>query len=850
MKLLPCGLLFFLIVTHSVIAKTYYFDASMLSGNMDNIDLSLFEEGGQLPGVYYVDIFLNGSRVESRELVFNTATDSEGKPYLKTCLTRDMLLRYGVKIEEYPTLFDAVSDINNIDSDENGSNTDCAKLTVIPQATEVYQFASQQLLLGIPQVALREKISGIAPEALWDDGISAFLINWQANANRVEGRGIRRSVSETFWASLQPGINVGPWRVRNLINWNKSSGNSGNWESIYTRAERGINSIKSRLMLGEDYTPSDIFDSIPFRGVMVSSDESMTPHNQREFSPIVKGIAYTQARIEVRQNGYLIQSQVVAPGEFSLTDLPLSTSHGDLEITVFESDGTTRVFSVPFTTPAIALREGYLKYNVTAGQYRPSDNSVEHSSLGQFTAMYGLPWGITVFGGMQVAEHYQSSALGIGVSLGHYGALSVDGHKTRSQQNKYDYEAGNNWRLRYNKTFEVTGTSFSMAINEYSSGYRSLSDVLGTYRNHNIQNNSGDYNRIQRTTLTLSQPLSELGYISIYGSRDKYRNRRENQDSIGASFSSSWGDIAWTVNWSRSNEIGGYSNRSYRQMEDNVNLWMSVPIGRFLGYRDNNINATSQMQYSSAKNTVYEIGVNGNAFDNRLYWDMREQLVSGSKTADSSRLNLKWYGTYGDFDAMYSYSRNLRQLSAGMSGGILGHAEGVTLGQRTSNTIALISAPGISGASVGGWPGIKTDFRGYTLAGYMTPYQENIITLDPTTFPDDAEVLQTDSRVVPTKGAIVRANFETRVGKRALLSLTYSNGKPLPFGSVVTVEGMNERSPSTGIVDDNGKVYMSGLAKTGRIKVQWGKRNECYAKYQLPEEQDTSGIFLTRAVCM
>lgn len=129
----------------------------------------------------------------------------------------------------------------------------------------------------------------------------------------------------------------------------------------------GINSLRSRLTLGEDYTPSDIFDSVPFRGVMLGSDESMVPYNQREFAPVVRGIARTQARIEVRQNGYLIDSRTVAPGAFALTDLPLTGSGGDLQVTVQESDGTAQVLTVPYTTPAIALREGYMKYSIAGG---------------------------------------------------------------------------------------------------------------------------------------------------------------------------------------------------------------------------------------------------------------------------------------------------------------------------------------------------------------------------------------------------------------------------------------------------------------------------------------------------
>ncbi|MFP1592114.1 fimbria/pilus outer membrane usher protein [Escherichia coli] len=60
----------------------------------------------------------------------------------------------------------------------------------------------------------------------------------------------------------------------------------------------------------------------------------------------------------MRQNGYLIDSRTVAPGAFALTDLPLTGSGGDLQVTVQESDGTVSVFTVPYTTPAIALYVG------------------------------------------------------------------------------------------------------------------------------------------------------------------------------------------------------------------------------------------------------------------------------------------------------------------------------------------------------------------------------------------------------------------------------------------------------------------------------------------------------------
>ena len=178
---------------------------------------------------------------------------------------------------------------------------------------------------------------------------------------------------------------------------------------------------------------------------------------------------------------------------------------GDLQVWVLESDGTIQTFNVPFTTPAIALREGYLKYNVTVGEYRPSDDSIEGAYLGQLTAMYGLPWSLTAFGGIQVSEHYQGNALGLGLSLGGFGSISLDTIYSRGQQKGYSNEMGKTWRVRYDKSFELTGTSFAAGYQDSSAGYHSLADVLDTYRNGTAYRSYD--NRIRRTTINISQAL-------------------------------------------------------------------------------------------------------------------------------------------------------------------------------------------------------------------------------------------------------------------------------------------------------------------------------------------------------
>lgn len=819
--------------------QKFSFDSSLLNDGGKEIDITILENGGQLPGKYAVDIFLNGSRVDSRDMIFDNIRDNKGNTFLKTCITRNMLVSYGVNIKKYPKLFKR--------GEENKGNEPCADLNAIPDSSETFEFVSQKLVLNIPQVALLPKQYGIAPEELWDDGITAFLLNWQINANRSENRTFINSNNRSYWTSLEPGLNFGPWRVRNLSTWQKVSNNKGKWNTAYTRAERGLNGIKSRLIFGEHYTSSEIFESVPFRGVMIMSDESMVPFNLREFAPVVKGIAQTQASVEVRQNGYLIYNVTVAPGAFSLADLPVTGSGGDLEVTVLETNGTKQVFTVPFTVPAIALREGYLKYSLTAGQYRSSDSSVNSPIITQGTVMYGLPWGITAFGGAQFSERYLSADIGVGFSMGSFGAVSLESMYTQGSKNGSNKEKGNSWRLRYNKAFESTGTSFTAASYQYSSdGYNTISDVLDTYRDNYENSYAYKPNRSRTINLGMSQTLWNFGNVSINGSRDEFRGGLPHKDSITASYSGSWNNISWSFNWSRNIKKANASSDKWNK-EDSFSIWASIPIGKWVGSSQNNIRATGQFQSTSGQGTRYETGLNGDSFERRLHWDIREEMTSGGKiNNESSRLNVAWHGQYGQITGMYRYNNRLRQMSTGFSGALVAHKDGITLGQKTGDTIALIEAPNVTGVQVGGTKGVKTDSRGFTVMGNRTPYQENIISLDPTTLPENAEVSRTDSRVVPTKGAVVRAKFDTEVGNRALVTLTKPDGKALPFGSVVTSLG---KSKGTNIVGDNGEVYISGLPQKGTIQAKWGVNNQCLADFQLPNKKGPAGIYIINAVC-
>ncbi|MFT2798859.1 fimbria/pilus outer membrane usher protein [Serratia sp. N21D137] len=816
--------------TSMIEAKVYTFSTDYIG---ESVDISRFNQGGQLPGTYTVDILLNGGKIDSRDIVFFEKKDTLGLLKLEPCVSIDLLSSYDVKVESFPGL-----------SAEEGRDS-CAHLSAIPNANFEFSFNKQELHLSIPQIALRKKVQGIAAQERWDDGISTFLLNYQANASQTENHGSSAANMSSQFVQLQPGANIGAWRLRNSTNWRQSEGQKGKWQTSYTYAERGMYNLKSRLTLGERSSASEIFDSVPFRGVMLGSDDAMVPANQRTFAPVIRGIARTQALIEVKQNGYTVYSTTVAPGPFAIDDLSVSSGSGsDLQVTVLENDGNTQAFTVPYSTPVIALREGYLAYNLMAGNYRPSDSSVHTSAVGQVTVMYGLPWDLTVYGGLQGAENYKAASLGLGWSLGRWGALSLDSALANSVRYNDSSESGHTLRVRYGKSLEATNTNFHLVSTQYTSkGYNTLSNVLDSYRDDNI-GQAYYYDNIKnktRYTVTVNQSLGEWGSLSINGSKESHWNDSRKDNSLGISYNTTFHSASLSFNWSKNKHV----QSSGEIHTDNISsLWISMPLNDWFG---GNARANYQFNSSSNKSSTQRVGLNGTSFDREMSWGINQSYQSGSKTTDSnsSAATISFNRSYGIFGGNYSYSPSSRHIGADIAGGMVIHNNGVTLTQPLGDTMALIEAPGVQGIPVGGYPGVKTDFRGYTVQSFLLPYQENTISLDPSNTPINTEITQTDTKVVPTQGALVTAKFATQLGGRAIITLTQSNGSPVPFGALAIVEGKDN---STSVVGDNGEVYLTGLQEEGEISVMW-KKNQCKLKYKLPEKTNRAGTYLIKKTC-
>jgi outer membrane usher protein len=151
---------------------------------------------------------------------------------------------------------------------------------------------------------------------------------------------------------------------------------------------------------------------------------------------------------------------------------------------------------------------------------------------------------------------------------------------------------------------------------------------------------------------------------------------------------------------------------------------------------------------------------------------------------------------------------------------------------------------------VQGQAGVKTDYRGYTVVPYISPYRKNDITLNTETFGDDTEVNLTTQTVIPTRGAVVKASYQTSIGQRVLMVLTKQNGQAVPFGATVTVQGAKEAQGF--IVGDGGQVYLTGLSNSGTLLVKWGlnSNEHCSTQYVVPGAGKAGGINNISGLCL
>ncbi len=830
-----------------------YFNPRFLSDDPAAVaDLSTFESGLEAPpGTYRVDIYMNDGFMLTRNVTFQISGDGK---VLEPCLTRSQFSAMGVSTLSVPG-------IAAVDTDA------CVPIAMLGKdASSRLDVGLQRLYLSVPQALMKNQAHGYIPPELWDNGVTAGLVNYTFTGNNAHAA--NGGNSHYAYLNLQSGLNFNAWRLRDNSTWSYSSNSAGGmkenrWQHVNTWLERDIVPLQGRLTLGDSYTPGDIFEGINFRGVQLASSDNMLPDSQQGFAPVIHGIARSTARVSVRQNGFEIYQMTVPAGPFTINDLYPAGNSGDLQVTIKEADGSVQTFPVPYSSVPLLQREGRLKYALTGAEYRSGNAQQNSPSFAQGTAMWGLPAGYTLYGGSQLSDRYNAFNLGLGKNLGILGAASFDITQARATLSDDSSHSGQSLRFLYSKTFSNTSTNLQVVGYRYSTeGYYTLTDTTWQRMSgYSILTEDGtlqvtpkitdyynlNYNKRGKLQVTVTQKMGDMSTLYLTGSEQTYWNTGNSDLQWQAGFSSAIEDITLSLNYS-------ITRNAWQQDKDQLlALNVSIPFSHWMRSDSTSAfkrsNASFSMSNDMRGRTTSQTGIYGTLLkDNNLSYSAQVGYAGGGQYKESSTgtASLYYKGGYGNANIGYSGSDDYRQVYYGLSGGVLAHANGVTLSQPLNDTVVLVAAPGADNVSLENQTGVRTDWRGYAVQPFASEYRENRIALDTNTLPDNVDIDDAVLSVVPTHGAVVRANFKTHVGLKALLTLT-SNGKPVPFGSTTSLEG----SETSSIVGESGQTYMTGLPLSGVIHVRWGDGAEqhCSAAYTLPPASQSQALSYASLDC-
>lgn len=785
-----------------------------------NEELSVFRDNDVAEGNYDVTLFINKVKITRMAVPFVLMTGKEDKETLQPCFTEAQWHAFGI----------IFPDNTAVQTTQDG----CVNLSGMDFISGDLDLNNQIYSLTVPQSQLNQDKIRSLEEKNWDNGIPAAFVNYNFSAFNQRNRG---NTQDSYYGNIRTRVNIGAWRYKNYTVWTHNQSGGDKWNTISNTISRNINPIKSEIAAGNLYTSSQLFDGVKIRGVNLKTDRIMEPADNRSYVPVISGMANSEAVVSIVQNGETIFRQTVPAGPFSITQYYPMSNGGNLYVTVKETDGAENQFIVPFSTIANLERKGGFRYAVSAGQY-DSSNDGDGIFLSQAEAFYGATDYITLYGGTFIAADYHSAGLGTALNMGTAGAVTTDILHARTRLNDEKTISGNAFRINYAKRIESTNTSLTLAgYRHFDTGFYRFEDAAARkeYQPDQQLKLKNEY------TLTLNQPVfSDRATLNLTSVIYQYGNGQTSR-SYNAGFNSDFSGISYGVYYT-------YSQGNQFQEQTKNNQSLSINLSVPLSFGDYPVRAAYNLSTDNNHQTQQTARLNGNFGEHSQgSWDVY-QGYTNQGSGYSGGISSSYQSSYAVMNAGYSYSQDNKNLSYGISGALVATQYGMLAAPDLQETNALVLTKDAAGVGVINGRAIKTNHAGLALVSGMTPYRKNNISIDTRTLPDDVEIENNISgNMIPTKGALILADFNTKKGYKLLLRLKTADDREIPLGAEAVMTGAE-----TQLVSGFNNLYFLTEQPAGEIRINWkqdGAAHTCSLHYDTAHTVPVNGLYIADADC-
>lgn len=777
-----------------------------------NIDFSGFSRAGYImPGIYQMQLRLNGDSLGNEVSVPFYERTVAGELLPQACLSSSVVSRLGLTPKARGLL-------------GVWHKGDCVDFSRLPGVQMQPDMAKSALNLSVPQAWLEYSDASWLPPSRWDNGIPALLLDYNASGTVTNTNGQSRQE----YASINgtAGLNAGAWRLRADYQGNHSR-NSGNGYRSTSQQRfdltrlylfRPLPQLQSRLTVGENYVNSSLFDSWRYTGGVLESDENMLPPQLRGYAPEIIGVAKTDSRVTVTQQGRVVYDSTVPAGPFRIQSLNNAT-RGQLDVTVTEQNGEVQKFSVTTASVPYLTRPGHVRYQVIVGRPSTWDHHMEGSAFAGGDASWGISNAWSLYGGTVLSKEYKSFALGVGRDLLRFGTVALDVTQSFAQlagANIPDAEnkQGKSWRLSYSKRFDEANADVTFAGYRFSErDFMSMQQYLDAHH----RGMWSDHQK-ERYQVNLTKRFDDIGLPFSLGLNYTHTTYWDQGDTEQYGINAgTWFDLPSLGLRNVSLSATAARSQYYGRNDDNINLMLSIPIG--------------------GQTVSFNSGYSGGRYNERLgYYGRVGNLDSYSLNAGLNHGGRQENNSA--FSGMYTHNGSLAQVSANVatepgnytsagmsiSGGLTATTQGAALhaGGYNGSTRLMVDTDGIGGVPVDGGRTVTNPW-GIGVLADISSYYRTTARVDVNRLPEDVEATQGVAEAALTEGAVGYRRFSVLKGQRLFAILRLADGSHPPFGASVR----NNKGRELGIVSEGGLAWLSGVNPGEMLSVTWDNRSQC-----------------------
>lgn len=648
----------------------------------------------------------------------------------------------------------------------------------------------------------------------WLHGGMAGMFNYNVQYMRSSG-GVSFGQLDT-----EAGFNVNDWILRSSQTLSRLNNQDKiNHQAAY--AQRTFVGSKKVLQVGQIGLANSLFGTGQVLGVQVFPESALT--REQGGAGLVEGVAQAQSVVEVRQSGVLVYSTTVPAGPFRLQGFPLLNTRTDLEVTLTDSGGQARRFSVPAAT--LLMQAPLVSPGLSFGAGRLE----QQGGKSPLVATLASGWQLTPYSNLNAgvlgASVYRAGAINLETRLFDSTRLSLQ--STLAQDVDHG-KTGTQLSAMLSRRLSER-LSASVNLRQQTSGYRELSDALQRAEPDSASGQSR--NRYQWGS-GLSWSAGGLGSLSVSWARSTTFGGNSTQYLRGG-WSRQFGRAYLGVSLERNTgTVNG-------QADDRLYVSFSMPLGER--------GDISSYLNSARRGARTGLRYGGRTSQNRGWSISSERDLRNKRTSASGSVD--FVTPVSQLGANLSHnSDSYTNWSMRASGAAVFHEGGVTLSPyRVADTFGI--------ARVGKEPGVRlntpagpvwTDGRGYAVLPTLDSYQRSNIQIDTRSLAKNLDIGNALQETEMARGAVGKVSFEVIRTRRVLVEVKMPDGTLLPHGAGV----FDVAGALVTVVGENGHVFIADAAPSMELEVQNSGQTLCLISLVLPEQADSSGLYESAtAIC-